>query len=97
LGDFIEEHAMATEQSSTRNPQQTVDRLSQSAHQAVDRAAGAAASYAERFGEKSDELMQMPQDWMDTARDYVRENPLQAIGIAAAAGYLLSVLMRSRD
>lgn len=88
---------MATEQTNTRNAQQTVDRLSQSAHQAVDRAAQTAASYAERFGEKGEEWMQMPQDWMETAREYVRENPLQAIGMAAAAGYLLSILMRSRD
>jgi ElaB/YqjD/DUF883 family membrane-anchored ribosome-binding protein len=88
---------MASEQSSTRNPQQTVDRLSQTAHQAVDRAASAASSYAERFGERGEELMQMPQDWLDTARDYVRENPMQAVGMALAAGYLLSILMRSRD
>lgn len=88
---------MASEPSSTRNPQQTVDRLSQTAHQAVDRAASAASSYAERFGERGEELMQMPQDWLDTARDYVRENPMQAVGMALAAGYLLSILMRSRD
>jgi len=88
---------MATEQTSTGRPQQTVDRMSQSAHQAVDRAAAAASAYAERFGEKGEEWMQMPQDWLETARDYVRENPFQAVGIAAAAGYLLSVLMRSRD
>lgn len=87
---------MATEPS-TRNPEQTVDRLSQSAHQAVDRAAGAAAAYAERFGEKGEELMQMPQDWLETAREYVRENPLQAVGMAVAAGYLLSILMRRSD
>ena len=87
---------MATEQT-TRNSQQTVDRLSQSAHQAVDRAAGAAAAYAERFGEKGEELMQMPQDWLETAREYVRENPLQAVGMAVAAGYLLSILMRRGD
>ena len=92
---------MATEQSTPRGAQQganqTVDRLSQSAHEAVNRAANAASAYAERFGEKGEEWMQMPQDWLDTARDYVRENPLQAVGIAAAAGYLLSILMRSRD
>jgi len=86
---------MASE--TTRSTDKTVDRLSQSAHQAVDRAANAASSYAERFGEKSDELMQMPQDWLETARDYVRENPMQAMGMALAAGYLLSILMRSRD
>jgi ElaB/YqjD/DUF883 family membrane-anchored ribosome-binding protein len=91
---------MATEQTSTRNPQTAqdkVERQSQTAHQAVDRAASAAAAYAERFGDKGEELMQMPQDWLETARDYVRDNPLQAIGMAAAAGYLLSILMRSRD
>lgn len=87
---------MATEQS-TRGTEKTVDRLSQTAHEAVDRAANAATSYAERFGERGEEWMQMPQDWLETAREYVRENPLQAIGMAAAAGYLLSVLMRSRD
>jgi ElaB/YqjD/DUF883 family membrane-anchored ribosome-binding protein len=87
---------MASEQN-TRSTEKTVERLSQTAHQAVDRAASAASSYAERFGEKGDELMQMPQDWLETAREYVRDNPLQAIGMAAAAGYLLSILMRSRD
>jgi len=88
---------MATEQSTTRNPQQTVDRLTQTAHQAVDRAAGAASAYAERFGEKGEALMQMPKDWLDGARDYVRENPLQVVGMAVAAGYLLSILMRRRS
>ena len=31
---------------------------------------------------------------MTTARDYVRDNPLQALGIAVAAGYLLHVITR---
>jgi ElaB/YqjD/DUF883 family membrane-anchored ribosome-binding protein len=31
---------------------------------------------------------------MDTARDYVREKPLQALGIALAAGYLLHMITR---
>ena len=34
---------------------------------------------------------------MQTARDYIRERPFQAMGMALAAGYLLSILMRSRD
>jgi len=38
--------------------------------------------------------MQLPQDWMETTRDYVRENPLQALGIALAAGYLLHMITR---
>jgi len=85
------------ETGSKRTQDKQVDRLAQSAHDAVDRAASAASSVYERFSEKGEELMQMPEDWLDAARDYVRERPLQAIGMAVAAGYLLSVLMRSRD
>ena len=36
----------------------------------------------------------MQEDWMESARDYVRENPLQALGIAVAAGYLLHMITR---
>jgi ElaB/YqjD/DUF883 family membrane-anchored ribosome-binding protein len=77
-----------------RNVETNVDRLSQSAHDAVDKAASVASSYAERFSSKGDELMQMQEDWIDSARDYVREKPLQALGIALAAGYLLHMLTR---
>jgi len=73
-----------------RSTEGSIDRMSQSAHDAVDKA----ASYAERFSNKGEELMQMPEDWVGTARDYVRENPLQALGIAIAAGYLLHMITR---
>ncbi len=77
-----------------RSTESNVDRLSQSAHDAVDKAASMASSYAERFSTKGEELMQMQEDWVSTARDYVRENPLQALGIAVAAGYLLHMITR---
>jgi ElaB/YqjD/DUF883 family membrane-anchored ribosome-binding protein len=77
-----------------RNVETNVDRLSQSAHDAVDKAASVASSYAERFSSKGEELMQMQEDWMDSARGYVREKPLQALGIALAAGYLLHMITR---
>jgi ElaB/YqjD/DUF883 family membrane-anchored ribosome-binding protein len=77
-----------------RNVETNVDRLSQTAHEAVDKAASVASSYAERFGNKGEQLMQIQEDWVSTARDYVRENPLQALGIAVAAGYLLHMITR---
>lgn len=73
-----------------------IERMSQSAHDAIDKAASVASDYAGRVSAKSDEWMAMPQDWMDAARDYVREKPLQALGMALAAGYLLH-LITSRD
>jgi len=77
-----------------RSAETNVDRLAQSAHEAVDKTASVASSYAERFSTKGEQLMQMQEDWMTTARDYVRDNPLQALGIAVAAGYLLHVITR---
>ena len=79
-----------------RSTETNVDRLAQSAHEAVDKAASVASDYAERMSAKGEEWMAMPQDWMETARDYVREKPFQALGIALAAGYLLH-LITSRD
>ena len=80
----------------TEKQKQGIERASQSAHAAVDRAAQTASQAAERIGAKTDELMAMKEDWVEAGREYVREHPIAALGIAAAAGYLLSVLMRSR-
>ena len=74
----------------------TVDRMSQSAHDTIDRAAQAAGAAYERFSEKGEELMAMHEDWIETARDYVREKPLQALGMAVAAGYLLHMIFGRR-
>jgi ElaB/YqjD/DUF883 family membrane-anchored ribosome-binding protein len=78
----------------TTASKQQVDRLSQSAHQTVDRAAQAASAAADRMTEKYDELYAMSEDWVEAGREYVREHPVAAIGMALAAGYLLSMIMR---
>jgi ElaB/YqjD/DUF883 family membrane-anchored ribosome-binding protein len=82
------------EATSKRSTESNIDRMSQSAHQAVDKAASMASSYAERLGAKGEQLMEMQEDWIGTAREYVREKPLQALGIALAAGYLLHMITR---
>jgi len=79
-----------------RQSDDNIERMSQSAHKAVDRAASAASDYAERLSAKGEQFMSMHEDWLDTAREYVREKPLQALGIALAAGYLLH-LITGRD
>jgi ElaB/YqjD/DUF883 family membrane-anchored ribosome-binding protein len=73
-----------------------IDRMSQTAHDSIDRATQAASSAYERVTSKGEEFMQMHEDWIDAAREYVREKPLQALGIAVAAGYLLHMITRSR-
>jgi len=86
-----------------KNVEKGVETYSRSAHQAVDRAAEAASAAASRMSEhvealgaKGEELLEMKDQWVDGAREYVREHPFQALGIAVAAGYLLSMMMRSR-
>lgn len=74
----------------TGTQKQQIDRLSESAHSAVERATQTAEQLAERFGEKSDELLAMKDDYIESTREYVRENPFAALGIALAAGYLFA-------
>lgn len=74
----------------------TVDRLATGAHQAVDKIAGAATQAAETLDQKSAQLKAAQARVMESCRDYVRENPITSVGIALAAGFVLSRLLSSR-
>jgi ElaB/YqjD/DUF883 family membrane-anchored ribosome-binding protein len=73
-----------------------VDRIASGAHQALDKIAGVAGQAAETLGVRGEQLKNAQAQAMAQARIYVRENPLTALGIAVAAGYLVSRLVRSR-
>lgn len=67
---------------------QQIDRLAEGAHGAVDRATQTATQVAQQLGEKGEQYLAMKDEYIDSAREYVRENPLMALGMALAAGYL---------
>jgi ElaB/YqjD/DUF883 family membrane-anchored ribosome-binding protein len=71
-----------------------IDRMSATAHNTVDRMTSAAVSAAERFSDGK--LAHTAQEWKATTCAYVREHPMTAVGIAVAAGYLLSRLTSFR-
>jgi ElaB/YqjD/DUF883 family membrane-anchored ribosome-binding protein len=73
-----------------------VERVASGAHRAVDKIAGAAASAAQSLAVKGQQLKSGQALALDECRSYIRANPLAALGIAAAAGYLLSRLFSSR-
>ena len=73
-----------------------VDRIASGAHQAVDKIAIAAGQAAETLGVKGDQLKNAQVQAMEQCRGYVRDNPVTALGIAIAAGFLLSRLWSSR-
>jgi ElaB/YqjD/DUF883 family membrane-anchored ribosome-binding protein len=81
-------------ESKSTAPQKHIERVSDGAHRVVDTAADRAAALADRFGEKADELMEMKEDWLEAGRTYVRDHPVASLGIAIAAGYLLSAILR---
>ena len=82
-----------------------IERVARSAHSAVDRVAGTASTAVERMrsgvhgamgtvSERMHDLSSTREMWTDSARERVRAHPLAALGVALAAGYLLSRLLR---
>jgi ElaB/YqjD/DUF883 family membrane-anchored ribosome-binding protein len=75
---------------------ETIDKAAHSAHEAVDKFANASNQAAEALGEKGEQLKNAEQQAMEDCRSYVRDNPLTSLGIAVAAGFLLSRVMSGR-
>jgi ElaB/YqjD/DUF883 family membrane-anchored ribosome-binding protein len=63
----------------------TVHRVAQAAHQYVDK-------LEQTLGSSGDRVMSMQQEYGEMAREHVKTNPLQSIGIAFAVGVLFSKL-----
>jgi ElaB/YqjD/DUF883 family membrane-anchored ribosome-binding protein len=73
-----------------------VDRIASGAHRAVDKIASVAGQAAETLGVKGEQLKNAQAQALEQCRGYVRDHPVTSLGIAVAAGFLLSRLLRSR-
>ncbi len=73
-----------------------VERMAAGAHDAVDKAAGAATAAAKMVEKKGGALKAVQQRYIDGCRDRVRDNPLAALGVAVTAGVLISLLLNRR-
>lgn len=65
----------------------TVHRMAQKVHEAVD-------SLEQSLGAGSEKVMGWQQEYGDVAREQVRANPIAALGIAFAAGWLVAKVFR---
>jgi ElaB/YqjD/DUF883 family membrane-anchored ribosome-binding protein len=74
----------------------SIDRFSASAHNTVDKMVSAASSAAERFNVSDSKFAHTAQEWKEQTCSYVRAHPMTAVGIAVAAGYILSRLTHFR-
>jgi ElaB/YqjD/DUF883 family membrane-anchored ribosome-binding protein len=72
----------------------TIDRVAAMAHQAVDKAANATAPAADWLSEKGESLHSKEKKLVADTCSYVSANPVKSIGIAVAAGFLISLLFR---
>lgn len=77
------------------------DRVESGLHHATDKAADVAnratdkaADLSDRGRELCDETVDRADAWLEQARDYVRDKPMQSVAIALGAGWLLSRLTR---
>lgn len=64
-----------------------VRKMAQSLHEAVD-------TLEQKIGVSSDKVMNLQQEYGDMAREQVRSNPLAALGVAFAAGFVLAKILR---
>ena len=72
------------------------DKASQFAHQAGEKIANASNQAADMLSEKGEQLKNAEQHLMKDCSDYVKNNPATSLGIAVAAGFLLSRLLSAR-
>lgn len=80
----------------TNSTESKVDHMAHQAHETVDRVAEAANQAAERMNERRSEMKGQQEEWLSTVSNYVQDNPLTSLGIAAAGGYLLSRILSGR-
>ena len=73
-----------------------VDQMTASAHNAVDKMTQAACRAAETIEEKTTQLRDAQARLTETCRSQVREKPMAAVGVALAAGFLVSWWLGSR-
>jgi len=74
-----------------------VGRIASGAHHAVDQFASAAGQAADTLGVTGEQLNNAQVRAMEQCRGYLRDHPVASLGIAVAAGFLLSRLVSWRS
>lgn len=70
----------------------TVDRVSAAAHETVDKLASGATHAADRFSDQAQWVSEAPGRTLECSKSWVRDKPLEAVGLALAVGFILGRL-----
>jgi ElaB/YqjD/DUF883 family membrane-anchored ribosome-binding protein len=74
----------------------TANQAGEKVQEARAKAAESLSAARERLAEMKDSALDQARELVDTGEEYVKENPWKAVGIAAAAGVLIGLLLRRR-
>jgi ElaB/YqjD/DUF883 family membrane-anchored ribosome-binding protein len=72
------------------------EQLNHLAHDAVNKVAHSANHAADVLSDKAQQLKKGEENMVKDCQHYVRDNPVASLGIAVAAGFLLSRLLSGR-
>lgn len=78
----------------TRKAIPAIDRAAEYAHRTVDKAVTGVTPAAEWIEEQTDAFTAAQQKLVRSTRSYVTANPLVSLGMAIAAGFLVSRILR---
>jgi ElaB/YqjD/DUF883 family membrane-anchored ribosome-binding protein len=92
--DASTDHANPTTDRLAATQQETIDRIADEANDVRRRMRGVAASAAVTARRAQDRVVEAVRQNLPKARSYIERNPLTTVGIAFAAGAVLSRLIR---
>lgn len=69
-------------------------RAAEAAHEAIDQISDRSAEAEERLRQAGAQASKRTEELAGDVSEYVSQNPLTAVGIAAAAGFLIGALLR---
>lgn len=73
-----------------------VEKIAISSEEIEKKARQSSQMTEERMHAIANDTKEVGQIYLDKATQYVQENPLKALGIAVASGYIVAKLMRSK-
>jgi len=77
-----------------RKAKPAIDKVASTAHQVVDKAVDAVAPTADWIAEQGDSLKAAQKKLVADTCSYVSAHPMQSLGIAIVAGFLIGRVMR---
>lgn len=84
----------STVEDAARNAMPAIDRAAHYAHQTVDKAVAGITPAADWLDEQATALAATQRKFVNSTREYVAANPLASLGLALAAGFLVSRIIR---